>query len=145
MRDHNGNFMIDWTPIQVAVVDRPREMGSARLSGPWMRHQLFVGSSPGNQGVLCVAKTKQLFTQLIEMVSYSKAKAMSATSALRDIPGRVFGHYRGTEVPTLEPVPTEHDLTVKYWFAKHQLDDPNPLAQEGLLPSGNIQKIIGGA
>lgn len=58
MRDHNGNDMVDWTSIQVAVVNHDRPVGCARLRGPWMRHRFFVGTSPNKKGFYASQRTK---------------------------------------------------------------------------------------
>ncbi|KAJ5162254.1 hypothetical protein N7492_007646 [Penicillium capsulatum] len=65
IQDDRGENMIDWVPIQVAVKEGSRVGSSYRISGPWMRHRFFVGSSPVNAGLLCVSKNKTGLVSLI--------------------------------------------------------------------------------
>ncbi|KAJ6141524.1 hypothetical protein N7470_009914 [Penicillium chermesinum] len=134
MKNHNGECMLDWTPIQVAVVDWDRRVGEARLSGPWMRHRFFVGSSPDNQGILCVAKNKTLFKQMIEPIPQSEIIGVPANMKLFNAPGRVFGHYRGHALPGLSPEPDDYDLAVQYWNYTNLLGET----------SGSTSKRTGG-
>ena len=117
MKDHNGNNVVDWTPIQVAVLPWDREVGVVRLSGPWMRHQFFVGSSPSN-GLLCVAKNKTLFKQLLEPIAQSEVepKAPPDVALQPNPPGRIYGKWRGRGRPGLVPIPeSDSDLDPEFF------------------------------
>lgn len=105
------------TPIQVAVLPWDREVGIVRLSGPWMRHQFFVGSSPSN-GLLCVAKNKTLFKQLLEPIAQSdvELKAPPDVALRPNPPGRIYGKWRGRGRPGLVPIPkSDSDLDPEFF------------------------------
>ncbi|KAJ5633494.1 hypothetical protein N7528_001336 [Penicillium herquei] len=96
MRDTKGNYLAPWTTIQVAVIGGDRPVNWMRLSGPWMRHRFFVGTSPNKQGQLCVAKNKTLFMRLIEAIPQRDVDGKIADLRLSsNAPGHLFAVPRG--------------------------------------------------
>ncbi|KAJ5721161.1 uncharacterized protein N7483_009095 [Penicillium malachiteum] len=99
MRDTKGNYLAPWTTIQVAVIGGDRPMSWMRLSGPWMRHRFFVGTSPNKRGLLCVAKNKTLFKRLIEAIPQKEVDGKIADLTLSSkAPGHLFAFPRGWEL-----------------------------------------------
>ncbi|KAJ6007939.1 hypothetical protein N7540_011915 [Penicillium herquei] len=96
MRDTKGNYLAPWTTIQVAVIGGDRPMNWMRLSGPWMRHRFFVGTSPNKRGLLCVAKNKTLFVRLIEAIPQREVDGKITDLRLSSkAPGHLFAFPRG--------------------------------------------------
>lgn len=122
MKDHNGKNLVDWTPIQVAVIPWDRRLGVCRLGGPWLRHKFFVGSSPKN-GLLCIAKNKTLFKQLLEPINVSEVEHRAPPDvALRpNPPGHVYGMWRGRAGPGTVPIPdSDSDLDPEFFTPQSQ-------------------------
>ena len=147
MRDQDGNYMLDWAPIQVAVINGDRPVGHMRMSGPWMRHRFFVGTSPNRKGILCIAKNKSLFIRQIEPVPKEDLAGVPADLRLPpNPPGALYAQYRGDAYPG-EAVPglrydgdSDDNVAVRYRTAKE--DQPEEAEEsEGENRGGPVDTI----
>lgn len=74
MRSGNGEFMIPWTKVQALVNPGVSIQGQGiRLSGMWMRQNLFTATAPDGAGDLFVSDRKTRIAQALPSVTVPQA------------------------------------------------------------------------
>ncbi|KAJ5594961.1 uncharacterized protein N7459_001169 [Penicillium hispanicum] len=102
IRNDDGNNMVDWVPIQVAIKPGSRVGDNFRISGPWMRHRFFVGTSPNNTGMLYISRNKAGLVR--ELPAFPEDAVPNAPAEIAPTPNAlkayIFGHFLGPNLFT---------------------------------------------
>lgn len=130
VRNYQGELTLDWSPIQVAVVDKDHEPGDVRLSGPLMRPQFFdirpMACESTSWGTDKAESPEKL---ILEPLYQFKAPDIFQYSPVFDNDGRVLRAHQ--DMTWHDPAPvligydssvfTDYDFDVNYWDSKSHM------------------------